>query len=159
MRSMKKTVLFTKIFVVTLSLGLMWGCQSTAVGPSTASQKENLLVRSGFKAKTVTTPKQQQRVNALPAGKVSTVTLGGKLYYVALMFDAALGRFGFRAEAKDANSWNDRIWRETNHNLDRIITRDGVVYGVEIKNTQNYISREELRLKIRLCQYLNLIPL
>ena len=30
---MKKTVLFTKIFVVTLSLGLMWGCQSTAVGP------------------------------------------------------------------------------------------------------------------------------
>jgi hypothetical protein len=76
-----------------------------------------------------------------------------------LMFDAALGRFGFRAEAKDANSWNDRIWRETNHNPDRIITRDGLVYGVEIKNTQNYISREELRLKIRLCQYLNLIPL
>ena len=79
---MKKTVLFTKIFVVTLSLGLMWGCQSTAVGPSTASQKENLLVRSGFRAKTVTTPKQQQRVSALPAGKVSTVTYGGKLYYV-----------------------------------------------------------------------------
>jgi hypothetical protein len=79
---MKKTVLFTKIFVVTLSLGLMWGCQSSAVGPSTASQKENLLVRSGFRAKTVTTPKQQQRVSALPAGKVSTVTYGGKLYYV-----------------------------------------------------------------------------
>jgi len=76
-----------------------------------------------------------------------------------LMFDAALGRFGFRAEAKDAKSWNDRIWRETNHNLDRIITRDGLVYGVEIKNTQNYISREELRLKISLCQYLKLIPL
>ncbi len=59
---MRKTRLFTNIFVVILSLGLMWGCQSTAVGPSQASQKENLLVRSGFKAKTVTTPKQQQRV-------------------------------------------------------------------------------------------------
>jgi hypothetical protein len=79
---MKKTRLFTNIFVVILSLGLMWGCQSTTVGPSAASQKENLLVRSGFKAKTVTTPKQQQRVSALPAGKVSTVTYGGKLYYV-----------------------------------------------------------------------------
>jgi hypothetical protein len=79
---MKKRLLFTNIFVVILSLGLMWGCQSTSVGPSAASQKENLLVRSGFKAKTVTTPKQQQRVSALPAGKVSTVTYGGKMYYV-----------------------------------------------------------------------------
>jgi capsule polysaccharide export protein KpsC/LpsZ len=79
---MKKVVLFTNIAVAILSLGLTWGCQSTAVDPSTASQKENLLVRSGFKAKTVTTPKQQQRVSALPAGKVSTVTYGGKLYYV-----------------------------------------------------------------------------
>jgi hypothetical protein len=79
---MKKTFLFTNVFVVILSLGLMWGCQSTAVDPNKASQKENLLVRSGFKAKTVTTPKQQQRVTALPAGKVSTVTYGGKLYYV-----------------------------------------------------------------------------
>jgi hypothetical protein len=79
---MKKLLLVTNISVISLSLGLMWGCQSTAVGPNTASQKENLLVRAGFKAKTVTTPKQQQRVSALPPGKVSTVGYGGKLYYV-----------------------------------------------------------------------------
>jgi len=79
---MKKTLLLTNILVAVLSLGLMLGCQSTAVGPSGASQKENLLVRAGFKAKTVTTPKQQQRVSALPAGKVSTVSYKGKLYYV-----------------------------------------------------------------------------
>jgi hypothetical protein len=79
---MKKTFLFTNTIVVTLSLAFMWGCQSTAVGPNTASQKENLLERAGFKAKTVTTPKQQQRVSALPPGKVSTVGYGGKLYYV-----------------------------------------------------------------------------
>jgi hypothetical protein len=82
MRKMKNTFLFTNMFVVILSLGLIWGCQSTGVGPSAASQKENLLVRSGFKAKTVTTPKQQQRVSALPAGKVSTVGYREKLYYV-----------------------------------------------------------------------------
>ena len=79
---MKKTLLFTNIFVVILSLGLMWGCQSTAVGPSAESQKENLLVRAGFKAKTVTNPKQQQRVSELPPGQVSTVGYKGKLYYV-----------------------------------------------------------------------------
>jgi hypothetical protein len=82
MRKMKKALLFTNIFVVILSLGLMWGCQNPAVSPSTASQKENLLVRAGFRSKTVTTPKQQQRVSALPAGKVSTVSYGGKLFYV-----------------------------------------------------------------------------
>jgi hypothetical protein len=82
MRKMKKTLLFTNSFVVILSLVLVCGCQSTAVGPSVGSQKENLLVRAGFQAKTVTTPKQQQRVNALPPGKVSTVGYGGKLYYV-----------------------------------------------------------------------------
>ena len=76
-----------------------------------------------------------------------------------LMFDAALGRFGFRAEAKNANTWKDQTWRGTNHNLDRIITRDRLAYGVEIKNTQNYISRDEVRVKIRICQYLDLIPL
>jgi hypothetical protein len=76
-----------------------------------------------------------------------------------LMFDAALGRIGFRAEAKNVNAWNNQTWRETNHNLDRIITRDGLAYGVEIKNTQNYISRDELRVKIAICCHLELIPL
>jgi hypothetical protein len=79
---MEKTFLFPDVFIVILLLGLVSGCQSTAVGPSSASQKENLLLRSGFRTKTVTTPKQQQRVSALPAGKVSTVGYKGKLYYV-----------------------------------------------------------------------------
>jgi ABC-type Fe3+-hydroxamate transport system substrate-binding protein len=64
------------------ALGLITSCQSTAVAPSAASQKETLLVRAGFKPKTVTTPKQQQRVAALPPGKVSLVSYKGHLYYV-----------------------------------------------------------------------------
>jgi hypothetical protein len=79
---MKKTLLFVRIFTVMLPLGLIAAWQSTSTGSSSASQKENLLVQSGFKSKTVTTPKQQQRVSALPAGKVSTVGYRGKLYYV-----------------------------------------------------------------------------
>ena len=76
-----------------------------------------------------------------------------------LMFDAALGRYGFRAEARDTNTWRGTTWTETNHNLDRIVTRDGLTYGVEIKNTQNYISRIELQTKVRLCRHLGLTPL
>lgn len=76
-----------------------------------------------------------------------------------LMFDAALGRYGFRAEARDTNTWNGVSWPITNHNLDRIVTRDGLAYGVEIKNTQNYISRIELRTKVTMCRWLKLKPL
>lgn len=76
-----------------------------------------------------------------------------------LMFDAALGRAGFRAEARETNSWGGSNWTRTNHNLDRIYTRDGLAYGAEIKNTQNYISRDELRTKIQLASHLGVIPL
>jgi hypothetical protein len=76
-----------------------------------------------------------------------------------LMFDAALGRVGFRAEAQNTNSWNGIVWQETNHNLDRIYVRDGLAYGAEIKNTQNYISRDELKTKLRLAKHLGVIPL
>jgi hypothetical protein len=76
-----------------------------------------------------------------------------------LMFDAALGRHGFRAEAKNANEWKGRKWTASDHNLDRIVARDGREYGVEIKNTQNYISHEELYTKIRLCKHLGVTPL
>ena len=76
-----------------------------------------------------------------------------------LMFDAALGRNGFRAEATNTRAWKGRAWAATNHNLDRIITRDGRAYGVEIKNTQNYISRDELTVKIQICTYLDIVPL
>jgi hypothetical protein len=73
---------FTNFILAMLLFGLIAACQSTAVGPSVASQKEQLLVQSGFRAKTVTTPEQQQRVSALSPGKVSTVGYKGKTYYV-----------------------------------------------------------------------------
>jgi hypothetical protein len=76
-----------------------------------------------------------------------------------LMFDAALGRHGFRTEGSNTNAWSGKTWVATNHNLDRIVVRDGVAYGVEIKNTQNYIPREELRTKLNLCKFLGLRPL
>ena len=73
---------FTNFILAMLLFGLIAACQSTAVGPSVASQKEQLLMQSGFRANTVTTPEQQQRVSALSAGKVSTVGYKGKTYYV-----------------------------------------------------------------------------
>lgn len=70
-------------FVIAIEvLGLITACQTTSTGAGTASQKETLLLQAGFKPKTVTTPKQQERVSALPEGKVSAVKYKGGTYYV-----------------------------------------------------------------------------
>ena len=70
-------------FVISIEvLGLITACQTTSTGANTASQKETLLVQAGFKWKTVTTPKQQERVSALPEGKISAVKFNGRTYYV-----------------------------------------------------------------------------
>lgn len=62
-------------------LALLAACQTT--GTSQAGvQKESLLAQSGFRVKTVTTPKQQQQVSKLPPDVVSAVKYQGKLYYV-----------------------------------------------------------------------------
>src|SRR4029079_14050817 len=61
-------------------LALMAACQTTDT--SGVAQKESLLAQAGFKVKTVTTPKQQQRVSQLPPNVVSAVKYQGKLYYV-----------------------------------------------------------------------------
>lgn len=76
-----------------------------------------------------------------------------------MMFDSALSRQNFRYEARDANSWQGNTWEQTNHNMDRIVTRDGIAYGVEIKNTQNYITHDELLTKIALCRHIGVHPL
>jgi hypothetical protein len=74
--------IFTNFIFATLLIGFITACQSTATGPSVASRKEQLLVQSGFRAKTVTTPEQQQRVSTLPSGEVSLVGYKEKTYYI-----------------------------------------------------------------------------
>ena len=76
-----------------------------------------------------------------------------------LLIDAGLPRVGFQPVADTVQSWQGASWTETNHNLDRVFTRDGLNYGVEIKNRLSYIPQEELVIKLRMCQTLGLIPL
>src|SRR5438132_3878202 len=67
-------------FIIAIEiLGLITACQTTSTGGGAASQKETLLLQAGFKPKTVTTPKQQERVSALPEGKVSAVNTRDEL--------------------------------------------------------------------------------
>lgn len=47
---------------------------------------------------------------------------------------------------------------KTDHDLDFIFERDGIAYGVEVKNTLGCMDYEEFQTKIRLCRQLCLRP-
>ena len=79
---MKKLFTLTSIASAMAALALLAACQTTGTSQSAVVQKEALLAQSGFKVKTVTTPKQQQQVSKLPLNVVSAVKYQGKLYYV-----------------------------------------------------------------------------
>lgn len=76
-----------------------------------------------------------------------------------LLVDAALPQAGFTPVARNANQYQERQWIRTGHDLDRIVLREGIAYGVEIKNTLPYIPKDELDRKLDMCRELRLIPL
>lgn len=76
-----------------------------------------------------------------------------------LMFDAALPTVGFMPMGRKVRSHKGVSWTETKHDLDRVFERDGIPYGIEIKNTLGYIDKEELDVKLRMCKTLSLRPL
>jgi hypothetical protein len=81
---MKKLLTLTGIVSAMAILASVAGCQTVATNQAelATSKKENLLAQAGFKAKAVTTPKQQQQVSQLAVDRVSAVKYQGKVYYV-----------------------------------------------------------------------------
>jgi hypothetical protein len=80
---MKKLLTLTNLVSGMAVLALVAGCQTMATNQAelATSKKEVLLAQAGFKAKTVTTPKQQQQVSHLAMDRVSAVKYHGKVYY------------------------------------------------------------------------------
>jgi hypothetical protein len=76
-----------------------------------------------------------------------------------LLVDAALPLAAFTPVDRNVRSFNGKTWTATGHDLDRIVRREGIHYGVEIKNTLPYIPRDELRIKLAMCKYFGLMPL
>jgi hypothetical protein len=74
-------------------------------------------------------------------------------------FGFAAARAGFRIVGPKVKSYSGRTWRGTEHDLDCIFERDGIGWGVEVKNTWAYIERPEMYAKIEMCEYLGLRPL
>lgn len=78
--------------------------------------------------------------------------------YAELLVLEAFAKKEFVYKGKDVRAFNGLTWIETNHDLDYIFTRDSITYGIEVKNMLGYMDQKELRVKIRLCQHLNIRP-
>ena len=71
-----------KAILAVIALAIFTASTADASQRATAPSKEVLLVQSGFKLVTVTTPKQKEAVNGLAQGRCSAVQYNGKLFYV-----------------------------------------------------------------------------
>lgn len=67
-------------------------------------------------------------------------------------------RTQFVMASRNTREYQGRVWTDTDHNLDFIFERDGIAYGIEVKNTLGYMDREEFFLKIKLCERLGIKP-
>ncbi len=76
-----------------------------------------------------------------------------------ILADAGFARIGFRVRQKKVREVDGRRWIESNHDLDRLIERDGIRYGVEIKNQLAYIDLEEFQIKLAMCRHFGVRPM
>lgn len=74
------------------------------------------------------------------------------------MVESGFTRNQFVILGTHTNEFNGKKWAQTEHNLDYILTRDSVVYGVEVKNTLPYMDKAEFDIKIKLCKFLKIKP-
>jgi len=76
-----------------------------------------------------------------------------------ILFFNALTNRGFLSKGQDVNEYGGKKWTETEHDLDFIIEKDNITYGCEVKNRWDYIERDELAIKLKMCGLLGIKPL
>jgi hypothetical protein len=75
-----------------------------------------------------------------------------------IMILEGFARFQFVMRGRNTGAYQGKEWKGTGHNLDFIFERDGVAYGVEVKNTLGYMDYKELQAKVKMCQFLGIRP-
>ena len=80
-------------------------------------------------------------------------------HYGELLADAGCAHIGFRIVQRKVREVDGKRWTESNHDLDRLIQRDGVRYGVEIKNQLGYIDQTEFQKKLAMCLHFGVRPM
>jgi hypothetical protein len=64
----------------------------------------------------------------------------------------------FVMKGREVRNYGDRQWTGTAHDVDFIFEKDGLAYGVEVKNTLGYMDHDEMMIKIMLCNDIGVTP-
>lgn len=72
------------------------------------------------------------------------------------LFCNGLALKGFVPKDKKVRSYGGVRWEKSGHDLDFVFEKDGVMYGCEIKNTLGYIQKDELGIKLEMCEHLRI---
>jgi hypothetical protein len=89
----------------------------------------------------------------------SAPNIGGALgLHGELMVLEGFARHQFVMRGREVREYGGVEWTTTDHDLDFIFERDGVAYGVEVKNTLPYPELDEIRTKMRMCEKLGIQP-
>ncbi len=76
-----------------------------------------------------------------------------------LLVLAAFAKQRFLLVGEETNSYEGKTWTETGHDLDFIFKRDGIGYGIEVKNTLGYMEIAEFLIKIKMALHLGITPI
>ncbi|HET6995185.1 MAG TPA: hypothetical protein VFI06_09410 [Chitinophagaceae bacterium] len=67
-------------------------------------------------------------------------------------------KFGYIIKGLEIKEYGGRSWTDSDHDLDIIMEKDNIGYGVEIKNKLSYIDKDEFDIKIKICHHLRVKP-
>ncbi len=70
----------------------------------------------------------------------------------------AFARNRFELLGKNTAQHGGVAWGQSEHDLDLIVQKDGIAYGVEVKNTLPYLRQEDFEKKREICAHLGLRP-
>lgn len=105
-------------------------------------------------------PRRQIRASLNIIAEISSPSLTRAVgVHQELLADAGFARIGFRVSARNVREVAGHQWTRSGHDLDRLIERDNIRYGVEIKNELGYIGPDELDIKLSMCAHLGVRPM
>ena len=79
--------------------------------------------------------------------------------YAEILFSHMFEKNQFKIIGRNINTFRGKAWSKSDKNLDFIIEKDEISYGVEIKNTFDYMPQDEFEEKLEMCEFLGLLPL